>query len=139
MRASLLTLFNTAPRPRIPFPHSLPKPFPTAKYARMVHTVPKVSQLKLSYARHQAHIFCRSLKTPPSSSKNATSMVNSPTPHPVQPSRSTTPPLASSLERVLNSMAKIRRKLLPPRRKRSRRSGRQPPESGRQCSGIGSI
>jgi hypothetical protein len=139
MRTSLLTLFNTAPRPRIPSPHSLPKPFPTARYARMVHTVPKVSQLKLGYARHLAHILCRSLKIPPSSSENVMSMVNSPTPHPGRPSRSTIPPLASSLEHVLNSMPKIRRKPLPPRRKRSRRSERQPPESGRQCSGIGSI
>src|ERR1700728_4774354 len=44
MRASLLALFNTAPRPRIPVSYSLPKPFLTARYATMVHTVPKVSQ-----------------------------------------------------------------------------------------------
>jgi hypothetical protein len=139
MRASLLTLFNTAPRPRIPFPYSLPKPFLTSRYARMVHTVPKVSQLKLSYARRLAHIFCCSLTTPLSSSKNATSMANSLTPHPAQPSRFMTPPPASSSEHVLNSIPKIRRKPLPPRRKHSKRSGGQPPESGRQCSGIGSI
>jgi succinate-semialdehyde dehydrogenase / glutarate-semialdehyde dehydrogenase len=62
MRASLLALFNTTPRPRIPVSYSLPKPFLTARYATMVHTVPKVSQLGLKVCETPGSHFLLQLK-----------------------------------------------------------------------------
>ena len=139
MPTLLRTLFTSTSRTYSPTSYTVPTAFATFRYARMVHTVPKVCQLVLGHSAGPANIPYCSCKTLPSSSKNATSTANSPPPPPARRLRSTIPPQASSLAHVLNSMPQTLREPSPRRQKHSTHSGRRLRANGRPCSGIGLV